>query len=445
MKFIDMFCGMRTVRMGFEQAGHECVYSIEWDKHKRKIYEVIFGHEPESSDICTVRGSDLPISDCWCFGAPCQDFSIAGLRNGMQGDRSSLVREVFRLVRETPPEHRPEWLLYENVKGMLSSNKGLDYLEILFEMASLGYDIQYELLNSKDFGVPQNRERVYTIGHSRRFGERKVFPIGESGGIHNEPHQDSEEVYETALCLTAKGESNWTGSFIQTVGKVNSSQDGFVLSPDGISKTLTSGHFNVPKIVEPQVKQLGNVMPTATRDNPNQGRVYDPDGLAPCLNKMEGGGREPLITEPRACLTPDRLEKRQNGRRFKEPGEPMFTLTKQDIHGVAITEATKQGYTIAHEGDSINLAVPNSKTRRGRVGKGVANTLDTSCNQATLFGTRIRRLTPRECMRLQGVGDAVTDKLIAAGTSDTQMYRAAGDACTVNVIYEIARRLMNNE
>ena len=78
MNFIDMFCGMGTVRMGFEQAGHECVYSIEWDKHKRRIYEVIFGHEPEASDICTVRGSDLPISDCWCFGAPCQDFSIAG-------------------------------------------------------------------------------------------------------------------------------------------------------------------------------------------------------------------------------------------------------------------------------------------------------------------------------------------------------------------------------
>ena len=183
MTFIDMFCGMGTIRMGFEQAGSVCVYSVEWDKHKRKIYEVIFGNEPEGRDITAVRGSDLPHADCWCFGAPCQDFSIAGLRNGMDGDRSSLVREVYRLVRETPEEHRPEWLLYENVKGMLSSNKGLDYLEILFEMASLGYDIQYELLNSKNFGVPQNRERVYTLGHLRRCGGRKVFPIGENDGI----------------------------------------------------------------------------------------------------------------------------------------------------------------------------------------------------------------------------------------------------------------------
>jgi len=185
MKFIDMFCGMGTIRMGFEQAGHKCVYSIEWDKHKRRIYEVIFGNEPEGRDITSVRADDLPRADCWTFGAPCQDFSIAGLRDGLDGDRSSLVREVFRLVRETPEEHRPEWLLYENVKGMLSSNKGLDYLEILFEMASLGYDIEYQLLNSKDFGVPHNRERVFTVGHLGKGSLRKIFPIVTGVGCEN--------------------------------------------------------------------------------------------------------------------------------------------------------------------------------------------------------------------------------------------------------------------
>ena len=178
MRFIDMFSGMGTVRMGFEQAGHECVSAIEFDEHKRKIYEVIFGHEPEFSDIRTVRGSDLPVSDCWCFGAPCQDFSVAGLRAGLDGERSSLVREVFRLVREKEPADRPEWLFYENVKGMLSSNRGWDFAEIQAEMGQLGYDVQWQLLNSKDFGVPQNRERVYTLGHLRGRGTRKVFHIG---------------------------------------------------------------------------------------------------------------------------------------------------------------------------------------------------------------------------------------------------------------------------
>jgi len=271
-----------------------------------------------------------------------------------------------------------------------------------------------------------------------------------------------------------------------------------VYSSDGIMTALSaqlSGRFNT---VEPQVKQLGNVMPTATRDNnkmegggrepmiqcvgnlnkgnSQRGRIYDSNGLSPslCSHSDTGAGLEPKIIEPVAVEGVNRGHKDQNGRRFKEPGEPMFTLTKQDIHGVAygiypnaspeyqrppleglsrclkadshpagviITEATKQGYAIAHEGDSINLAVPNSKTRRGRVGKGIANTLDTSCNQATLSGTRIRRLTPRECMRLQGVPDYITDKLISAGISDTQMYRAAGDAVSVPVVYKIAKKM----
>jgi DNA (cytosine-5)-methyltransferase 1 len=164
MKFVDLFCGIGTIRMGMEQAGHECVYSVEWDKHKRKIYSIIFGKEPEGSDICAVNAGDVPRADVWCFGAPCQDFSIAGKRLGMEGERSSLVLEVFRLVRETPEEDRPKYLIYENVKGMFSSNGGRDFLEILDQMASLGYNfIEYSLLNSNNFGVPQNRERELSL------------------------------------------------------------------------------------------------------------------------------------------------------------------------------------------------------------------------------------------------------------------------------------------
>jgi len=324
MKFVDMFCGMGTIRMGFEQAGHECVYSIEFDKWKRKIYEVIFGNEPEASDIRAVRGTDVPISDCWCFGAPCQDFSIAGLRSGMEGDRSSLVREVFRLVRETKEEYRPEWLLYENVKGMLSSNKGLDYLEILFEMGSLGYDIEWQLLNSKDFGVPQNRERVYTIGHLRRCGERKIFPIEETN------------------CKNGAGI------------KILYHRKGF-------------------------------------RRNC---QTYAPDSITEALDCAQGGGR---------------------------------VMCVQDAHGILFT----QKRITRNTNISGTLTARNPSTSRGNYTP-VTGITDNN---------RIRFLTPREYMRLQGVPDYITDKLIAAGISDTQMYRAAGDACTVNVIYEIAKSL----
>jgi len=106
-----------------------------------------------------------------------------------------------------------------------------------------------------------------------------------------------------------------------------------------------------------------------------------------------------------------------------------------------ISEATKQGYDIAYEGDSINLALPNSQTRRGRVGKGIANTLETSCNQATIQNAQIRRITPLECFRLQAFSDWAFDRCRAAGISDSQLYKLAGNSVTVNVIYEIAKRL----
>ena len=138
-------------------------------------------------------------------------------------------------------------------------------------------------------------------------------------------------------------------------------------------------------------------------------------------------------------LTPDRAEKRQNGRRFKEDGEDMFTLTSQDQHGVMITEATKKGYSVAEEGDSINLSVPGSKTRRGRVRKGEANTLDTGMQQYTMQ-SGIRRLTPTECERLQGFPDGWTD-----GQSDTQRYKQMGNAVSVPVVKAVMEKLYIDE
>lgn len=554
MKFIDMFCGMGTIRMGFEQAGHTCVYSIEWDKHKRKIYEVIFGNEPEGRDITTVRGADLPHADCWTFGAPCQDFSIAGARTGLEGDRSSLIREVFRLVREVEEEYRPEWLLYENVKGMLSSNKGLDYLEILFEMASLGYDIEYQLLNSKDFGVPQNRERVFTLGHSRRFSSRKIFPIGESDGLSNHKIQSDGGQPQTeniTTTLRASGNMKADGTYIieserqtQGLNMVGMLEDGEFLGrhesarrvygTDGIGPSLNTcggGGLQTKILIENQVKCL-NSKDENGKQPPQQARIYDTSGLMTALQAEQGGRFN--IVEPSACLTPNRPEKRQNGRRFKEPGEPMFTLTGQDVHGVMLRSVrTEYGKDVRkdYENGTIKESRHNMTQLEPRP-DGISNTLSTvqkdnlllvpsdkeimliKCKCGEKFITdslsticpccnsiqsgkvtylnqkmsesdlekwdkweqeeidecekaieeseqkirnngvdcfsmpvnskchqRIRRLTPRECMRLQGVPDYITDKLIKAGISDTQMYRAAGDACSVPVIYEIAKRM----
>jgi len=231
------------------------------------------------------------------------------------------------------------------------------------------YDAEWKVLNSKHFGVPQNRERVFIIGHLRGRIGREVFPI-----------EESSESPGIKIIGTTKPD-------FRTIGQRDT-----VYGMDGIMSCLTATDYKQPKQVAIPV------------------------------------------------LTPNRLEKRQNGIRFKEDGEPMFTLTGQDRHGVMVKEATKLGFTIATEGDSINFEQPNSLTRRGRVGKGVAQTLTTSCNQATLDGYRIRKLTPKECFRLQGFPDEYFERAKTVN-SDSQLYKQAGNSVTVNVIYEIAKRL----
>lgn len=210
MTFLDLFAGVGGFRRGMELAGHKCLGFCEWDKYARMSYismhciteeqraylatldfktrqkeilkEEYLNGEWCSDDIRGVDARNIPKADCWCFGAPCQDFSMAGKRKGLEGDRSSLIREIFRILGEIREEDKPEWLIYENVKGMLSSNKGFDYLSILIEFWWGGYDIEWQILNSKLHGVPQNRERVYTIGHLRRCGTRKIFPLKAADG-----------------------------------------------------------------------------------------------------------------------------------------------------------------------------------------------------------------------------------------------------------------------
>lgn len=427
MKFIDLFAGVGGFRRGMELAGHECVGFCEFDKYAvasytamhlltkeqreriesipaplkkngepnyRKRQQEILKEEYRNgewyaNDIKRVDAASVPRADIWCFGAPCQDFSIAGDRKGLKGDRSALVREVFRIIRETEEKHRPEYIIYENVKGMLSSNNGWDFACIQIEMEQLGYDVEYELLNTKNFGIPHNRERVFIVGHLRGRSAGKIFPLSETSGIHNAT-KETGKIYEVAQCLTAGGNDKWQGDYI--------------------------------------VKQIGNCMPTKTRENPNQGRIYDTSGIAPCLNKMDGGGKEliiPVTGVAMPILTPDRKNKRQNGRRMKEDGEPMFTLTAQDVHGVAISGA----YTGASEDFTRKPLEGLSRCLKGN--KHDAGITD---------GMRYRRLTPKECFRLQGWEDEYFDRA-AAVNSDSQLYKQAGNGVTVAVVKEIGERL----
>jgi DNA (cytosine-5)-methyltransferase 1 len=405
MRFLDLFAGIGGFRLGMQQAGHECVGYVEWDKYARKSYEAIHDTEGEwtAHDIRTVTDNDLGLLrgkgiDIICGGFPCQAFSVAGKRGGFDDTRGTLFFEIARFAQQI----KPRFLFLENVKGLLSHDQGNTFGTILHTLDELGYDAEWQVLNSKNFGVPQNRERVFIVGHLRGSGGRKVFPIGENDGK--------------------------TSNEIKIVGHSGSGgQKGYIHDVEGLVGALSATDYKQPK-------QLKIAADLNYYNYDHMNRVYSPDGLCPTLATMQGGNREPKIK---------------------------------------VKEATKKGYDIAYVGDSINYSVPNSETRRGRVGKGIANTLDTQCNQAVLSGVytgvspdfqsgpleglsrclkankhdagitdgfRIRKLTPRECWRLQGFPDWAFDKAKEVN-SDSQLYKQAGNSVTVNVIYEIAKRL----
>ena len=366
MKFIDFFAGVGGFQSGLENAGMKCIGWCEFDKFAQKSYRAIYDTERLwfADDIRKVRGWDLPKADLWTFGFPCQDVSIAGKQKGIKrGTRSGLFYEVMRLLDEAE-ENRPKWLICENVKNLLSIEGGRGFLEVLSEMDKRGYDAEWKVYNSKDYGVPQNRERVYIVG---RFGDSHGRPL-----------------------LPVRRES--TATLGQVIG---GSQGERVYDGNKISCTLSSqgggcgAKTGLYTFID--INKKGNVQTTDTarallaRYNKGQ-----PNRPAECSGVLIDNRVKVM-----PVLTPDRLEKRQNGRRIKNEGEPSFTLTSQDRHGVLIA------------GDHI----------------------------------KIRKLTPRECFRLQGFTDEQFDRA-AAVNSETQLYKQAGNAVTVNVVEEIGRHIM---
>ena len=260
MKIIELFSGIGGFTKGFIDAGYKIEehYFSEIDKHAIANYKYNFPHAKYIGSVTDISGRDFTGIDIITFGSPCQDFSLAGKREGMDGKRSVLILEAIRLVTEL----RPSVFIWENVKGAFSSNSGADFWAILQAFANIGgYRLEWQLLNTKWF-LPQNRERIYLVGHLAGRSKPGVFPISEGSGLCNERNQNEKAVYSSTLKATSG--MNWAGDFI----KVNSSN--------------------------------------------------------------------------------------------------------------------KKGFEVAKPGDSINIQNINSKTRRGRVGKGIANTLDTECKQAVI-------------------------------------------------------------
>ena len=338
MNFLDLFAGIGGFRFGMERAGHKCVGYCEIDKYARASYQALHDTEGEIDfkDITEVTDEEFRKLrgkvDIICGGFPCQAFSIAGKQLGFEDTRGTLFYEIARATEQI----KPRYIFLENVRNLLSHDKGKTFERMLKILHDLGYDVEWQVLNSKNFGVPQNRERVFIIAHLRWERTYRVFPI------------------------TGENERFNTHGDIKIAGKL------------------------------PYYKFRSTQ------------QVLDTDGICTTICTMQGGGQEPKIL---------------------------------------VREATKKGYSEADVGDSINFAFAKANKKRGRVGKNIANTLVGVIEQAVVMPDySIRKLTPRECWRLQGFPDWAFDKAQELN-SNSQLYKQAGNSVTINVIEEIAKRL----
>ena len=437
MKFIDIFAGIGGFRSGLEKAGHQCVGYVEWDKYARKSYQAIYDTEGEytAHDIKEVKGIELPEADIWTFGSPCQDISIAGKQKGIvKGGRSSMFFEVIRCLEERIGGEKtlPSILIMENVKALLSSNGGWDFARVIIEMDKVGYDVEWAVLNSADV-VPQNRERVYIIGHLRGTSTRQVFPIQRQGTDLARPNPK-----------------------IGVVGNTSSTdyKSQNVISSNGISPTLTATDYKHPKQVA--VRQVGNIVKQKGFSNPQRGRIYSANGLSPTLNTAQGGGLEPkvLIERPqRASQTKVLLGKDKRNeygkaiRKAYESGK--IKVRRKDLKKFSLKKSNVSNTLTTVQKDNLIGMVKTHKikidSRRFKENGKPTFTANVADRNGVMLKNgdvvAIRKLTPRECWRLQGFSDEQFEKAKKAGISDTQLYKQAGNAVTVDIIEQIGKRL----
>ena len=375
IKILELFGGIGACSKALERLNieHEVVDYVEIDKYAVKSYNAIHNSNFEPQDI-TQWDKDIEV-DLIMHGSPCQDFSLAGKQAGGDegtGTRSSLMYETIRIVEKL----KPKFVIWENVKNLLSVKHRHNFDAYLEIMENLGYENHYQVLNAKDYGIPQNRERVFTISI---LGEQDfIFP--------------TKQELKLKLKDMLEGEVD----------------ERYYLSEDKINRI---SHWKAYQKPFEKVQGKNSIVPTLT---------------------ARGAGEEHsgMITYS------DRLEETTN-------------LQEECLH---IKNATKKGYKAAYNGDSVNLAYPDSETRRGRVGDQISQTLQCNDNMGVVESTtmknilcnelvKIRKLTPKECFRLMGFDDADFEKASQVN-SNAQLYKQAGNSIVVQVLEAIFRELL---
>lgn len=438
MKILELFGGIGACSKALERIGvdYEIADYVEIDKYAVKSFNAMHGTNFEPQDV-TKWDKDIKV-DLIMHGSPCQDFSVAGKNAGgdkNSGTRSSLMYETLRIVEKL----KPKYVIWENVKNLLSKKHRHNFDAYIEAMSELGYVSKYQILNAKDYGVPQNRERVFTIS-CRHDGDSQI--MGSFLAQFNFPEPMPLE-HRLKDILEDNVDERYYLSDEQTskikLSKLNQSTDKCV-RVGGLYDKEKSRH--------------------------QAGSVYDPNGVCATLSTMQGGNQEPIIVasrgrgenneqqlEPNFTGATNTLMSVQKDNLVAEPRDISKTVRtggrgSLDRHSwdivpepIKIKTANVKGYDEAVDGDAIDLQYPESKTRRGRVGHGVSKTLMTSDQMAVVNGYRIRKLTPLECWRLMGFDDADFAKA-AQVNSNTQLYKQAGNSIVVNVLEGILGNLL---
>jgi DNA (cytosine-5)-methyltransferase 1 len=450
IKIATVCTGIGSPEQAIKELGwkHEISFGCELDKYARTTYAANHQANRMFTDMTKESwiGEEYK-SDLFVGGIPCQAFSLAGKRLGELDPRGLLFYNFYDYVNK----QRPKVFIIENVKGLLSDAKGTTFQnwiqllgrsvntqEIMFpHVDSLEYNLHWTVLNSKDFGVPQNRERVFLVGIRKDLPNDFRFPTGWNldKRLKDVLETEVDEKYylsDKMLNYLNTRKDNFNG------GKINYKFDDDVASCINASSGLDisdniilQGVLNDKgKIRETEISTCIDSNYGKGMDNHAQRTMIQEDNLILVGGIKKGEFRKGTVNEF------------AQAERVYDANGIMPALTSElggrnnVQYEVIVPEATKKGYAIAKEGDSVNIKNIESKTRRGRVGNQIANTIETNQLQCVLQ-KRIRRLTPREVFRLQGFPDSFDISKV----SDTQGYKQAGNTITVKVIKEICRNL----
>lgn len=415
-----MFGGIGGFRNGLEKTGnYKCVGYCDNNKYAVSVYNRNFNETHKPTDVTTVDWKQQPDFDMLCAGFPCQSFSVAGKRLGFKDTRGTMFFEIARCVREK----QPRILLLENVKGILSHDQGNTFAKILSTLDELGYDAEWKVINSKNHGVAQNRERVFIVGHSRGSGGRKVFPVREITERFDERDKTETRQYEVSPTIDTKvGDLNYRGPYI-------------------LKRSFEKRTHETPEEVNEYLKR-------------NKGKhtikeISDFLGLP--KTKIEHYFR---IDSSRAIPSPDVWEKLKKLLCFDDT----YDLTVSETYEKEIEfEQTRRVYDSSGLSPTLNATceplilkqiIGGSQAERVYDPNGLSSTLSSQGGgQGAKTGlylkdSRIRRLTPIECERLQNFPDGWT-KYGQDGETirDSQRYKMLGNAVTTNVIEYIGQKL----